>query len=372
MPERVSPADLDARIARVVRDDIRALAGYRVADASGMIKLDAMENPFGLPGDVRSGLGTLAAAQALNRYPDPEARALKRVLRKTMQVPPGMELLLGNGSDEIIQLLALACARPGASMLGVEPSFAMFPLIARICGLAFVSVPLAGGFDLDTEAVLAAMARHRPALVLLAYPNNPTGNLFDHAALERIVAQAPGLVVIDEAYHPFARASFMSRLHDFPNLALMRTLSKLGLAGLRLGMLIGRPEWLAHIDKLRLPYNVNVLSQCAAAHVLEHGAILEQQAAAIRAERARLAGALAKLPGVHPYPSEANFILFRVARASALYDALKRRGILIKSLAGAHPALADCLRVSVGAPAENDAFLAALTASLPEIATSHA
>jgi histidinol-phosphate aminotransferase len=364
-PAQVLPeSPIEQWVARVVRADIRALQPYTVAEAAGMVKLDAMENPHALPPELGSELGALAAEVPINRYPDASARALKAAVRAYMNVPAGAEIVLGNGSDEIIQLLALGCARPGAVMLGVEPSFAMFPLIARVCGLEFVGVPLAEQFALDAEAVLAAIQRRQPALVFLAYPNNPTGNLFDAGAIERIVRAAPGLVVIDEAYHPFAQASFLPRLNDFPNLLVMRTLSKLGLAGLRLGMLIGSPQWTVEFEKLRLPYNVNALSQAVATRVLGSAHVLEAQAARIRADRASLAQRLAGLPGVTVFPSQANFLLLRVRGAAGVHAALARAGILIKKLAGTHPALADCLRVTVGTPAENDAFLAALAASL--------
>jgi histidinol-phosphate aminotransferase len=358
-PAQVSPENpIEQWVARVVREDIRTLEPYTVPDSAGMVKLDAMENPHALPEFLRAELGELAGAVPINRYPDPAARALKVALRDYMRIPDGLEIVVGNGSDEIIQLLALGCARPGAAMLGVEPSFTMFALIARVCGLEFVGVPLAPRFALDADAVVAAMQRHRPALVFLAYPNNPTGNLFDAGAIERIVRAAPGLVVIDEAYHPFAQATFLPRLHDFPNLLVMRTLSKLGL-----GMLIGPSHWTVQFEKLRLPYNVNALSQAVATRVLRSADVLEAQAAQIRAERARLTQRLQRLPGVSVYPSEANFVLFAVPGASAVCDALRRSGILIKKLAGTHPALAECLRVTVGTAAENDAFLAAMTAS---------
>jgi histidinol-phosphate aminotransferase len=367
-PVEFMPANrIEQWVARIVRDDVQSLRPYAVPDSAGMVKLDAMENPYPLPAALRAQLGELASAVPLNRYPDPAARELKAALREYMQVPDAMEIVLGNGSDEIIQMLALGCARPGSSLLGVEPSFAMFPLIARVCGLRFVGVPLGKDFSLDADAVIAAMARHRPALVFIAYPNNPSGNLFDAAAIERIVGSAPGLVVIDEAYHPFAQTSFMPRLADFPNLVLMRTLSKLGLAGLRLGLLIASPEWAVQFEKLRLPYNVNALSQTVATRVLQSAHVLEAQAAEIRNERNRLAAGLRAMSGVTVYPSQANFLLFRVPGASAVCDALKASGILIKNLAGSHPALENCLRVTVGTAAENDAFLAALAASLGSV-----
>ena len=349
---------------QLIRDEIRALAAYHVPDASGFVKLDAMENPYPLPDALRDELGRLARAAAINRYPDAAAGALKARLRVAMDIPAEMEILLGNGSDEIIQILALAIAKPGAVILGVEPSFVMYKLIAAYAGVRYVGVPLKPDFTLDLDATLAAIRQHQPALVFIAYPNNPTGNLFDEPALTRILDTATGLVVMDEAYHVFALRSFMPQLTRYPNLLVMRTLSKLGLAGLRLGFLVGRPAWLNELDKLRLPYNVNVLTQSAAELVLAHPEVLEQQAAAIRAERAQMMRALAGMAGIEAFPSDANFILLRVANADKVFEGLKQRGILIKNLSRAHPQLDNCLRVTVGTPDENQLFLTALTASL--------
>jgi histidinol-phosphate aminotransferase len=261
-------------------------------------------------------------------------------------------------------MLMLAMARPGAVVLGVEPSFVMFRMIAMFCGMRFIGVPLAEDFALDTARMLAAIEEHQPALVFLAYPNNPTGNLYDEHGIEQVLRAAPGLVVLDEAYHAFARRTWMDRLGRYDNLVVMRTLSKSGLAGLRLGLLAGPRAWLEHIDKVRLPYNVNVLTQLVAEAVLRHQPLLEEQAAAIRSERARLFDVLARIPGVSPYPSEANFILFKAPSAGATFEGLKSRGVLIKSLHGAHPSLEGCLRVTVGTPDENERFLSALRASL--------
>ncbi|MBT9614228.1 MAG: histidinol-phosphate transaminase [Burkholderiales bacterium] len=349
---------------QLIRDEIRALAAYHVPDASGYVKLDAMENPYRLPDDLRDALGQLARDAAINRYPDAAASALKTRLRESMQIPAEMEILLGNGSDEIIQILAMAIAKPGAVILGLEPSFVMYRMIAAYVGARYVGVPLKADFTLDVDAMLAAIAEHQPALIFIAYPNNPTGNLFDAGQLTRILDAAQGLVVMDEAYHVFAETSFLPQLAQYPNLLVMRTLSKLGLAGLRLGFLVGAPAWLRELDKLRLPYNVNVLTQQVAERVLARPDVLEQQAAAIRAERTQLMQALENLPGVMAYPSAANFILFRVAQADAVFDKLKGKGILIKNLSRAHPQLANCLRVTVGTPIENTQFLTALATSL--------
>ncbi len=348
----------------VLRDEIRELAGYAVPPSAGFVKLDAMENPYGLPQELKRRIAALVAAAALNRYPDPSAPDLKAALAKEMALPRGIELLLGNGSDEIIQMLALAAARPGAVLLAPEPSFVMYRILARVCGLRYAGVPLAPDFSLDLKAMQAAIDEHRPALIFLAYPNNPTGNLFDEAAMDEMLGAASGLVVVDEAYHPFARKSFVGRLGSRGNLLVMRTLSKLGLAGLRLGMLAGSRELLAEIDKVRLPYNVGVLTQLVAVEVLRHGDVLDAQAAAIRRERSRLAKALAAIDGTTVFESAANFILFRVGQAARVCAGIKARGVLVKSLDGGHPLLADCVRVSVGTPPQNDLFLAALRESL--------
>lgn len=345
---------------QIIRDEILALQAYHVPDAGGMVKLDAMENPYRLPESLRGELSGLIERAELNRYPDPAAAHLKARLRTALAIPAGAELLLGNGSDEIIQMLVMATARPGTTVMSVDPTFVMFRLIATFCGVRYTGVPLAPDFGLDTDAMLEAIATHDPALIFLAYPNNPTGNLFDEAAMLRIIEAAPGLVIVDEAYHAFAGKSLLPRLERYPNLLVMRTLSKSGLAGLRLGLLAGAPQWLAQLEKVRLPYNVNVLTQLMAERVLQRRAVLDEQAAEIRAERARLSGALVAVPGVTAYRSDANFVLLRVPDAPRAFEGLRARGILVKNLHGAHPVLDHCLRVTVGTPDENTRFLGAL------------
>ncbi len=344
----------------LVRDEIRALAAYHVPSSAGLVKLDAMENPYRLPAALQSELATLLAAQPFNRYPDADAVRLKTALRKAMGLPAAAALLVGNGSDEIIQIIAMAVAKPGATLLSVEPAFVMFRMIATFCGLEYIGVPLCADFSLDEPALLAAVRAHRPAVIFLAYPNNPTGNLFDAGAIERIVDAAPGLVVIDEAYFAFASRSFLDRFMAFPNVVLMRTVSKLGMAGLRLGVLAGPHGWIAEFEKIRLPYNINSLTQAAAVFGLEHYDVLEEQAAAIVAERGRLEAALRRMTGVEVFPSQANFVLVRVRDARAAFAGLLTRGILVKNVSASHPLLANCLRITVGSPEENTAFLAAL------------
>jgi len=345
---------------RLIRQEILTLHAYHVPPASNVIKLDAMENPYTLPQEIRDEIAQLVANTAINRYPDAGASQLKASIAKVTNLPPGMEILLGNGSDEIIQLLALAVAKPGAVLLSIEPSFVMYKMIAAFAGMKYVGVPLAEDFSLDLPATLEAIKREQPALVFLAYPNNPTGNSFDAAAIQQIIQATPGLVVVDEAYYAFARDSFIPHLAHYDNLLVMRTFSKLGMAGLRLGFLAGAKVWLEQLEKLRLPYNVGVLPQLVAAKLLAHHDVLLAQADCIKQERAKLLAALSAINGVRAYPSDANFILFRVAHATQVFEGLKQYGVLIKNLNGGHPALVDCLRVTVGTADENLKFVAVL------------
>lgn len=346
----------------VVRDDIRALAAYAVPDATGLVKLDAMENPYPLPPALAADLAGRLSALALNRYPPADPHAFKARLARAAGVPESARLMLGNGSDELIHLVIQACAKPDACVLSPAPSFVMYEMSARFNRCRFVGVALRPDFALDVDAMLEAIALHRPAVVFLSYPNNPTGNLFDRAALQRVVDAAPGVVVIDEAYLPFAQDTWMPAVSRVPNVLVLRTLSKLGLAGIRLGYLAGHPDLIGQFEKVRPPYNVNVLTLAAADLMLEHLPVLDAQAAALRADRERLAQRLAGLPGTAVFPSAANFILFRVDRPDRVFAGLKQRGILIKNVSAMHPLLAGCLRVTVGTAAENEAFIQALSA----------
>lgn len=351
---------------QIIRPEILALSAYHVPPATGMIKLDAMENPYPLPPVLREEIAQLTANAPVNRYPDASAASLKAALRQALSISDDMEILLGNGSDEIIQIIAMALARPGAVLMSVEPAFVMFRMIAAFASIQYVGIPLKKDFSLDLETMLTAIAEHKPAVIFLAYPNNPTGNLFDPAAILSIIQATSGIVVVDEAYHAFADASFMDKLAQYPNLLLMRTLSKSGLAGLRLGLLIGKPEWLMQLEKVRLPYNIGIMTQLIAEKVLHHTAVLSEQAEAIKSERTKMSAFLGKIANIEVYPSDANFILFRIHAASQIFQALKKRKILIKNLDGTHPLLENCLRVTVGTPDENSQFCATFHAILSE------
>lgn len=345
-----------------VRPEILELTPYHVPDASGMVKLDAMENPYALPAELREQWAQRLHTLELNRYPDAGGAQLKQRVRQAMNIPDSAGLLLGNGSDEILQIMMLALARDGASVLTPEPGFAMFAMIARTTGLTYRGVPLDADFQLDVPAMLAAIARHAPALVLIAQPNNPTGNAFDAEGLRAVVEAAPGLVVIDEAYYPFSAGNCLDWLAEYDNLLIMRTVSKLGLAGLRLGLLMGSKPWIEALEPLRLPYNINSLTQASAGFALEHYDAFMQQAAAIVSQRDVLATGLASLPGVTVFPSEANFVLLRVSagQADALAAGLRDQNVLVKNVSAAHPSLHDCLRITVGTEQENRILLEVL------------
>jgi len=349
----------------LIRDEVRALKAYHVPPAQGFVKLDAMENPYPLPPELAAEMGARLARVAVNRYPDPTAPRLHALVREAMRIPDSIEVMLGNGSDELLQIISMALAKPGATVLALEPSFVMYRATAVAAGMRYESVPLRADFTLDEEALVDAIGAHRPALTWIAYPNNPTGNLFPREAILRAVQASPGLVVVDEAYYPFsAGATMLAEIGRHPNLLMVRTVSKLGLAGLRLGVAIGPPDWMHELEKLRMPYNVNVLTAAAAELLLERHDVLEAQTRRIVEERARLETALDRMPRVTRFPSAANFVLARVPDAPAAFEALKSRGILVKTLHGSHPLLANCLRLTVGTPDENAKLIEALASAL--------
>ncbi len=346
----------------VVREEIQALSAYHVPDPGNMIKLDAMETPYLWPQEMKSqwldGLKNIA----VNRYPDPSAALLTRRLEQVMAVPSGMRSILGNGSDELIQIICMALAKPGAVVMVPEPTFVMYDMIARFTNMRYQSVPLNSAFQLDMPAMLQAIEEYNPAVIFLAYPNNPTGNLFTEQDVRTIIEKSSGLVVVDEAYHAFAGHSFMPMLKEYNNMVVMRTVSKMGLAGLRLGILSGPAGWLNEFDKIRLPYNINVLTQYSAEFALQHSDILKQQTDQICQDRETMKQALAEIEEIKQYPSNANFILFKVlTRDSAqIFEALKQDKVLIKRFPDTSWPLAGCLRVTIGKPEENEVFLKAL------------
>ena len=358
---------LSERLAHTLRQDVQSMHAYAVQPSDGMVKLDTMENPHRLPQALRQALGERLAQVALNRYPAGRGDDLKRALAAHAGLPEGCALTLGNGSDEIITMLSMACDVPGAVAMAPVPGFVMYEMSSKLMGLGFVGVPLTADFELDVPAMGAAIAQHRPALVYLAYPNNPTANLWDVQAVQAVidaVGEQQGLVVMDEAYQPFASRDSMAWLRRHEHVLVMRTMSKFGLAGVRIGYLMGRSELIAQIDKLRPPFNVGVLNAEAALFALEHADEYARQAQSIREQRQRLFAALQALPGVHAFPSDANMVLARVPDAARSFAALKARGILVKNVSALHPLLANCLRLTVGTPEETSQLIEALKESV--------
>jgi histidinol-phosphate aminotransferase len=356
---------------KFIRQDVQSMHAYAVQDSAGFIKLDAMENPYALPAELQQALGERLGKIAINRYPGARVEDLKTALRSYAQVPAGYGLMLGNGSDELISLLAMASDIPGGKILAPLPGFVMYAMSAQLQGLQFIGVDLTADFELDEAAMLSAIHKEQPAITYLAYPNNPTANLWDATVIRKIIAACAaygGMVVMDEAYQPFSSSSWMEEIKAHPqanaNVLLMRTLSKFGLAGVRLGYMTG-PEALIHeIDKLRPPYNISVLNAECALFALEHSEAFRLQALEICAQRAMLLEALAKMPGLKAYPSDANMILVRMPAerggADAAFAHLKAQGILVKNISKMHPLLKNCLRLTVGTPDENAQMLAAL------------
>ena len=364
------PSRLDQRVSSTIRRDIQGASGYAIQASAGLVKLDAMENPFTLPVELQEELGSRLGRVSINRYPLNKPELAAR-LAEHFGVPSGCDVILGNGSDELIDILSTACAIPGATVLAPVPGFVMYEMSAKLRGLNFIGVPLTADFALDLPAMLATIERHHPALTYLAYPNNPTANLFDASAIEQVVAAVGsqnGFVVIDEAYQPFSSRTWMGRLADHQHVLVLRTLSKFGLAGIRLGYLAGDAALLQQIDKCAPPYNISSLDSEAALFALDHADEYTRQAAEIRTQRERLTRELAGMSGATVFPSEANMILVRVPASGAVFEAMKRRGVLVKHVAGLHPLLTGCLRLTVGTAHENTVMLAALQDSLAEVA----
>lgn len=354
-----------------IRQDIQSMQAYAIQESAGLVKLDAMENPFPLPLELQAELGRRLGAVAINRYPGARIDELKRALERYVDLPAGHALMLGNGSDELISLLAMGCDLPGASLLAPLPGFVMYAMSAQLQGLAFHGVPLTADFALDEAAMRAAMRAHQPAITYLAYPNNPTANRFDPDVMRRLIAEAArfgGLVVVDEAYQPFSSHTWLDEMRVQPeanaHVLLMRTLSKFGLAGVRIGYLLGPAALVHEFDKLRPPYNVSVLNAECALFALEHAEVFAQQAGVIREQREALMAALARLPGVQAFASEANMVLVRVQDAARTYAGMQARKVLIKNVSTMHPMLANCLRLTVGSADDNARMLQALQASL--------
>lgn len=343
-------------IVRLVRPSVRGLAAYHVDETPVRVKLDAMENPFPLPDEVRQEIAETVRKARINLYPDPSARELRRSIAGLWGMDPE-RMILGNGSDELIQTVVLAFGGP---VLFPSPTFAMYEITSRALSERPATVPLGKDFSLDAERIIRKAKQVKAKVVFLASPNNPTGNRFSDEAVEKVLSRVNAAVVVDEAYYSFSGRTWLPKLAGHPNLIILRTLSKIGFAGLRIGALTASKTLVGELNKIRLPYNINMLSQAAAEAALRHRDVFDGQISRLISERERLYNELKSLPGVTPYPSETNFILIRTARSSTkVHAALRLAGILVKNLDRPGP-LRNCLRVTVGRPEENDEFLSSL------------
>jgi histidinol-phosphate aminotransferase len=336
-------------IQRLVKKEVAALQAYNAKEVPCRIKLDANESPYGLASALKA-----AAKIRTNRYPDPEAGELKRLLAKNLRIKPE-NILQGNGSDELIYYLITTFGGP---VMFPVPTFSMYGIIAQALGETGCAVPLDENFDLDLPMMLAAVKKNKPKLIFLSSPNNPTGNCFSSERILAVIEASKGIVVVDEAYQPFSsEKGFLPLLKDYENLVIMRTLSKIGLAALRLGFLIAAPEIIGQVNKVRLPFNVNSLSQAVAVAAMKEQKQLQVYLKDIISERETMLRRMEKIPGIRPFQSEANFILFEVKDPCGVYDGLLKKGILVRNL---NDVVKGCLRVTVGTPRDNAAFLAAL------------
>jgi len=341
-----------------LRSDIKNIDAYHVPVSKDMIKLDAMESPFGVPEDLKVEFLKCIEQSEVNRYPEADPSPLKGTLRSLMDIPDEFGILLGNGSDELIQLLALACSKDDLIM-SFEPSFVMYELVSKYVNLEYFGVQLDSNFDINLSDALLIIEREKPKIIFIAYPNNPTGNCFDYDAIIEIIESTNSMVILDEAYYAFSDKSFLSEISNFPNLLVLRTISKIGFAGLRLGLLIGDQETIAQLNKLRLPYNINALTQTSANFLLQDKQRIINNAQIIIEERRRLAHELSLFSKFKVYPSQTNFILVHSEDAHSLHTALKENGILIKGFPKGSK-LSDFIRISVSEPVENNILIDAI------------
>ncbi len=340
---------------------IKSLKAYHVDTCSTEIKLHANENSHPLDSRLMKQLQARLVDLPLNRYPDPDCAGLKQILANRLNVKVD-QLMIGNGSDELIQILIQIFCDPGDALAVPDPTFAMYNIIAKGMGVRPVPFPLDEHWDLKAEPFLESIRDQSVRIIFFSYPNNPTGNCFSAEELQKVIEVFDGIVVLDEAYYDFARTSFIDQLDNHNNLIILRSLSKIGLAGLRVGYGVAAPEIIREVDKIRLPYNSNMLSQVFSEMVLSEFSLVEEQIDKIIDERRHMQEALQDITGVTPFHSDANFILFRtLCESRTIFDELAKRGILVRDLS-AHPRLKNCLRVTVGTSEENSQFLKELKA----------
>jgi histidinol-phosphate aminotransferase len=344
---------------RPPRAELETLTPYEAKLARAEIDLSANENPRDLPGELVDRIKARMDRVHFNRYPDPMAEGLREMIARANGLEPG-NVLIGNGGDELLLDMMLAWGGPGRTYLDMPPTFVMYALDAKMTGTELVSIPRLDDFSVDEEAVLARV-REGVDLVVVSNPNNPTGTLSPESFLMELLASTDAPVVVDEAYFEFSRHTMRHHMPRHKNLVILRTFSKaFSLAGLRVGYLLAHEEVVGELTKVRQPYSVDSFSQVAAATVFHDRAVFESGIDEIMRGRDRLAEGLDRLEGVEVFPSEANFLLFRIEHAGMFWrDLLHEHSILVRDL-GRVPGLEDCLRVTVGTPEQNEAFLQAM------------
>jgi len=341
-------------ISQLVKPSVYALQAYEAKELPSRVKLDANESPYGIADTELAKIFRKIRKLPFNRYPDPEARGLRGLLAKGNRVRLE-RILLGNGSDELISLLVTTFGGP---VLYPVPTFSMYGIISRGLGEETVEVPLDSGFDLDVDKMRRALRKHRPKILFLSSPNNPTGNCYSEERILEIIRSHRGVAVVDEAYQPYSsQRTFVSRLNRHKNLVVLQTLSKVGLASLRVGFMIASQDITREVNKVRLPFNVNALSQEVALEVLSGRGLRPSAVEQIVQERTRMFRSLKHLPCVNVFPSDANFILFKVNDANKVHAELLRNGILVRNM---DSTVSGCLRVTVGTPRQNAQFLGAM------------
>jgi histidinol-phosphate aminotransferase len=350
---------------RHVKPAVRQIAAYTLAARRAPVKVNQNENPYDLPEAVKRRVLEAALARPWSRYPDFDPRELlERLAAFAGWRADGV--LAGNGSNELIEALLLVTVGPGTRVLVPEPTFTLYALLTKVLGGDLISSPLGPELEYVPAELRALREACAPSVTIVCSPNNPTGSFLEPEDVAALCTVDDGLVVVDEAYHEFAGKSVVPLLTDHPNLVVLRTFSKaMGMAGLRVGYLLASPEIVREVNKARLPYNLNFFSQMAALAALEDEALLRAQVERIATDRDELFRRLAHVPGVRPFPSRANFILFELEGADpkAVFEAIYERGVLVRDVS-ATPRLSRCLRVSVGSEEENEAFLSALRHAL--------
>jgi histidinol-phosphate aminotransferase len=345
-------------VTRIVKDEVLGQEAYQIDERVCRVKLDANENPYSLPEDLSFRLFEYLRTFPLNRYPAPGSPELRRKFAEKFGINEDM-IIIGNGLDELIQIL-LTALPPSGSVLIPTPTFAMYKISAVNTGHDVIEIPLDENFDLRTDEILRALSEQSPSVVFLSYPNNPTGNCFGRDRIEAIIGESDGIVVVDEAYFHFSGSTFLPFLERFDNLVILRTLSKVGLAALRVGILLGHPSLIHELNKVRLPYNLNTLSQAATHFFIEHEDAFLVQTEKIVAGRDRVLHEMELIEGITPYPTDSNFILFSCLRdKDGVYERLISEDVLIKNF-GSAGILKDCMRVTLGTDEENAQFLRAL------------